>query len=67
MTAYGGVDAYLHFFLTSQEMEVSDKFHAQFALLTVKEPRYPLNTRLSGPKAGFGDNRNLLSLPGIEN
>ena len=47
-------------------MEVSDKFHAQFALLKVKEPRYPLNTRPSGPKASFGDNRNLLPLPRIE-
>ena len=64
MKAYGGVDAYLHSFLTYalDRDEWSTLRPARFT--PGIEPRYPL-----GPRPGldvFGEEENLLPLPGFE-
>jgi hypothetical protein len=64
MKAYGGVDVYIHIFLTSAlaggEWSAlrSDRFNPG------KGPRYPLDRRLGGPRAGLHDveKRNFLTL-----
>jgi hypothetical protein len=49
-------------------MEVSG-LHALANLATVKEPQYPLNMRPGRPQRQygyFGEEKNLLTLPGFE-
>lgn len=50
-------------------MELSDQIYGPAALPPGKEPRYPLNGRVGGLQRRsecFGDESNLLPLPGIE-
>jgi hypothetical protein len=49
-------------------MEVSDRLHALATSLPGKSPRYPLDRRLDGHKAGLDAvvKRKILPLPGIE-
>lgn len=50
-------------------MQVCGQFHPTAALPPGKEPKYPLNWRLRGLQSRcgyFGEEKNLLSLSGIE-
>jgi hypothetical protein len=49
-------------------LEVSGQLHSPTSLAPRKEPRYPLDRRLSGPKTGLDDmeKRKFLTLPGLE-
>jgi len=50
-------------------MEVTDKPHATTALPPVQEAAYQRNRRLGGPHSRserFGEEKNLLPLPGLE-
>jgi hypothetical protein len=50
-------------------MEVSGQLHAPAALLPGKEPCYPLDRRLGGPRnrcGRGGEQNNFLPLPGLE-
>jgi hypothetical protein len=53
MKTYGGVDVYIHIFLTSA-LEVSGQLHAPAALPLGKSPRYPFYRRLGGPQSWSG-------------
>jgi hypothetical protein len=56
-------------FLISALDGVSSQIHAPTALPKTKSPRYPLDRSLGRPQSRserFGEEKNLLPLPGIE-
>jgi hypothetical protein len=54
MKAHGGVDVQIHIFLTSVLVEVTGQLHAPADFAPGKDPRYPLDRRLSGPESPSG-------------
>jgi hypothetical protein len=70
MGTYGGVKIYLHVFLTSA-LDGGEWSASRPGRFTPggKSLRYPLERRLDGPQSWserYGDERNLLTLPGIK-
>jgi hypothetical protein len=70
MKAYGGVDVYIHIFLTSALVggEWSASRPCRF-IHRGKSPRYPLDRRLGGPQSRSrrGGEENILVPPGDSN
>jgi hypothetical protein len=54
MKAYGGVDVYIHIFLTSALVGDSGQLHAPAALPLGKSPLYLLDWRLGWPQSRSG-------------
>ena len=68
MQAYGGVEIYIHSFLTSARVGASAQLHSPAALHR-ERARYVLNSRFYGPQSlrGFcGEEMNLIHPPRIE-
>jgi len=62
----GGVDVWLHAFLTSV---IDGQLHAPLASILRKGPQYPLNRELGGVHSQyrrFEEEKNMLTLPRIE-
>jgi hypothetical protein len=57
MKAYGGVDVYIHVFLTSELVGGVVSFTPQAALSPGKKLRYPLDRRLGVPQSRSGRRR----------
>jgi hypothetical protein len=70
MKTYGGMEVVIAPpFLTSALDEVSGQLHAQALYPQRTNPQYPLDRRTDGPLSQPGccrEEKNLLSLPGIE-
>jgi hypothetical protein len=54
METYGGVDVYIHSFLTSALVEVGGQLHARAALPPGKESLLPIGQEVGGPQSPSG-------------
>ena len=55
--------------IEGEDMAICGQHHAPVVVPPGKKHRYPFNTRLGGPQSRserFGEDKNLVSLPGFE-